>query len=616
MKILKKNFEVQYISLIITLSVLIKWIVLVFFFDNYLYTNILLALHDTQYFPLVISFSNLELSPTYQNLIEGSKIISFPSFSILLHSLMFKFLGVYSLILLELIFQLIFFFILFITIKNIFESRKTSLIFCLIIISSPFILEVLYNFESSKLLSLTIDQINDNFGNRFPRPLVTGIFYFLFFLIVFKIKDKYDFKFNFKYYLVISFVLCFFLNSFFYYFINFTLLFLILIIKNNHGKYKLFFLDNKKKIFALFFITLIFISPFIIQLLLSENDYGKRIGLIEINYDGKLYLIKYFLQSLLRIEFLILIIPSLIIYKYLNYNSSFVKQVNKINIFFYNILTSIISPIIFFIFSPFLISIYHFVDILIFACIFYIILGCYFIFVSKFYFFKKIQNIKFYLFLFLILYCTSIFITKKNHFDKLEVTAYEINEVQNFLESEKIKNTSKKLFTNDLNVINLWLFNSNSELVISDGFTNSLSNSEIEFNFINNLKDFHISENLFKKIISFNKSELSSKLIYFLFCYQYQANSLYTYSTINNYTSNARNMILNSSPFRAQLQIMPENEKQRLLKSFNEHKIDNNFLSDYVIINNSLLNEPLIILNDNYQELRRFKNFIFYKKIK
>ena len=75
-------------------------------------------------------------------------------------------------------------------------------------------------------------------------------------------------------------------------------------------------------------------------------------------------------------------------------------------------------------------------------------------------------------------------------------------------------------------------------------------------------------------------------------------------------------MILNSSPFRAQLQIMPENEKQRLLKSFNEHKIDNNFLSDYVIINNSLLNEPLIILNDNYQELRRFKNFIFYKKIK
>ena len=167
--------------MIVTLSVLIKWIILVFFFDNYLYTNILLALHDTQYFPLIISFSNLEISPTNLNLIEGSKIISFPAFSIIIHSLMFKFLGVYSLILLELIFQIIFFLSCLSLSKIFFENRKTSLIFCLIIISSPFILEVLSNFESSRLLDLTKDLINDNFGNRFPRPLVTGIFYFLFF---------------------------------------------------------------------------------------------------------------------------------------------------------------------------------------------------------------------------------------------------------------------------------------------------------------------------------------------------------------------------------------------------------------------------------------------------
>ena len=43
----------------------------------------------------------------------------------------------------------------------------------------------------------------------------------------------------------------------------------------------------------------------------------------------------------------------------------------------------------------------------------------------------------------------SIFITKKNHFDKLEDTAYEINAVQNFLESKKIKNTRKKILKND-----------------------------------------------------------------------------------------------------------------------------------------------------------------------
>ena len=87
-------------------------------------------------------------------------------------------------------------------------------------------------------MSLTIDQIMITLEIDF-KAISNRIFYFLFFLIVFKIKDKYDFKFNFKYYLVISFVLCFFPNSFFY-FINFTLLFLILIIKNNH-EYKLFF---------------------------------------------------------------------------------------------------------------------------------------------------------------------------------------------------------------------------------------------------------------------------------------------------------------------------------------------------------------------------------------
>ena len=616
METFKKKLEIQYLTLVVASSVCIKWIVLVYLYDNFLYSNILLALHDTQYFPLVISFSNLNFSPTYLDFIEDSKMISFPAFSILLHSVLYKFLGVYSLIFLELIFQVGFYVVLFLTIKNIIESKKLSLIFCLLIICSPFILEILTKLEISKLFSLTNDQLNDNFGNRFPRPLVTGIFYFLFFLILFKIQDKFSFKFNFKYYLIMIFILSFFLNSFFYYFINFFLLFLILVIKNNHGKYKLFFLNNKKKIFILFFVSLILVSPFLIQLLLSEDDYGKRIGLIEINYDSRIYLIKYFLKSLFRVEFLLLIIPSFIIYKYLNHNNTLFKKVGKINIFFYNILISIISPTIFFIFSPYLISVYHFVDILIFACIFYLLLSFYFIVISKFFFNKKIQNYKFYLIIFLSIYCISIFFIKKKNFMEFANTTKEINEIQIFLETEKLKNTKYKLFTNDLNVVNLWLFNYNKELTISDGFTNSLSNSQIEFNLINNLKDFQISENLFKEIFSFNKSELSNKFIYFLFCYQYQANSLYTFSKIDNYTKNIRDTILDSSPFRAQLQIMPEDEKQRLLKTFNEHKIDENFLSDYVIINNSLLNKPLIIVNDDYQELHRYGNFIFYKRIK
>ena len=41
------------------------------------------------------------------------------------------------------------------------------------------------------------------------------------------------------------------------------------------------------------------------------------------------------------------------------------------------------------------------------------------------------------------------------------------------------------LFTNDLYISNLWLQKKNSNLLISDGFTNSLKNSQIEFNLFN-----------------------------------------------------------------------------------------------------------------------------------
>ena len=62
--------------------------------------------------------------------------------------------------------------------------------------------------------------------------------------------------------------------------------------------------------------------------------------------------------------------------------------------------------------------------------------------------------------------------------------------------------------------MNLWLLNKNKQLVISDGFTNSLKNDQIEFNLINSLKDFDISETEFKKLISFEKSKMRMDLIY------------------------------------------------------------------------------------------------------
>ena len=46
--------------------------------------------------------------------------------------------------------------------------------------------------------------------------------------------------------------------------------------------------------------------------------------------------------------------------------------------------------------------------------------------------------------------------------------------------------------------MNLWLFNKNDQLIISDSFTNSLKNKDIEFNLLHSLKDFGLSSEQLK----------------------------------------------------------------------------------------------------------------------
>ena len=186
--------------------------------------------------------------------------------------------------------------------------------------------------------------------------------------------------------------------------------------------------------------------------------------------------------------------------------------------------------------------------------------------------------------------------------------------LENFLVDKNIKNTNLKLFSNDRIASNLWLLNNNSNLLISDGFTNSLKNSQIEYNYINSLKYFGFSETKFKNFISFGKSEVRNNFFLRLFIYRYQANSLYTYSDKKQYTSDFHDVITNTSPFRAQNQIIPEDEKRRLLDLFTNHKVDSDLTADYIIINYSSISEYFEILNNEYTEIFSTKNYKVYSR--
>ena len=68
--------------------------------------------------------------------------------------------------------------------------------------------------------------------------------------------------------------------------------------------------------------------------------------------------------------------------------------------------------------------------------------------------------------------------------------------------------------------MNLWLFNKNDQLIISDGFTNSLKNNYIEFNFMHSLKDFGVTKEELNNLLSLKKSEFRNDLFMKLFIYK------------------------------------------------------------------------------------------------
>ena len=275
------------------------------------------------------------------------------------------------------------------------------------------------------------------------------------------------------------------------------------------------------------------------------------------------------------------------------------NQISNINLFLYFILASIFAPPVFFIFSPNLVSIYHFLEILKFSLIFYLIISLNFFLNIKI-LFKYSLLLKVILIFFV--FFSNIYVAKKIY-EENSIFVEETKKVQNYLQNQKLINTKKKLFTNDLNIMNLWLFNKNDQLIISDGFTNSLKNKDIEFNLIHSLKHFGLSGEQLKNFLSLEKSEVRNDLLMRLFIYRYQANTLYTFSELSNYTSDIRDTITNTSPFRAQMQIMPEDDKEKLIKLFDNIKIEKKLTSDLIIINKTDKFYNFTINNKKYNQV-------------
>ena len=128
----------NYLFFITILSLSIKWILAVIEFGFNLDTFLLFNLEDTQYFPIVYSLSDFNISPSFLEDVNPDKVIGFPILGIIIHALFFKFVGIYSFIILEYIFQIIFLIVTFKLFVKIFDDYDKAffLLICLLSIYS------------------------------------------------------------------------------------------------------------------------------------------------------------------------------------------------------------------------------------------------------------------------------------------------------------------------------------------------------------------------------------------------------------------------------------------------------------------------------------------------
>ena len=339
-----------FLLFLVIATILPKWIVSWVYFDNSILVDTIFNIEDIQYFPIVKSFSELTFNPSYLDHLSENKLLTFPIYSILIHSILFKIINVYSLVALEFVFQLIFLLVFLKVIKKIFDDLNFSLYFCASLFLIISLLQLFLILDHSRYLQLLFSSLNENLGSRFPRPLFTGIIYFYFFYFLFSFREKIE-KFDLKYFILLVFFLSVFLNSFFYYFVNFSILLVILSLKYLKIPILRFLIDQKRKIILIILCFIFFSFPFLFQIYFGETDYSKRLGVISIDFDQKIFLLKYYFINLFRIESLILLIMSFLTYYLINKRFDHLSnQISNINLFFYFILASIFAPPIFFYF--------------------------------------------------------------------------------------------------------------------------------------------------------------------------------------------------------------------------------------------------------------------------
>ena len=593
------SYRDLFLLFIISLSFFsFKWILSFYFFGSEdLVSKII---HDSSfskeafdsysYFHYVKSLADFDFTSLYNQKLTTNYLISSPYGSIIIHALLFKLIGPVSFIISEFIFITLFFLVFFLIFRLIYLSRNISILLSVICFLLPIIFYNLNYFGIIEIKTL----YTLFYGLRFPRPLVVNIYFYIFIYTLLRSHLNKDF-FSTINVSVFSVLLALTASSFFFFFINmFLCLFFYLLFEY---KLKIFetLKKNISKILLGILIFLVLIIPFSILIIYSNPDYMQRMGVYDVVFDDKIFLLKHYIEKLLRIKLIFF-------YIFLTLSYFFMKRFNKnnlkyIKVFYILFFSSILAPIIFILFSKKIAFLMHFNNMVVLCggilIMMLVLLNTkYFLSLTKL---KFNKNIYLYLIpLFLIFFYINTYdeyLKRLNSYNDdvggpRKDNRIDRDNIIKLIESNQ-NAEAFSILTFDTRLMTWSILKGKNDLFLVDGSFSQRSHIEIENDIINAFKLMSLKEVDFKNFIS-NKREgyryNNSKLKTF-FWQKYTANSSYTFQKSKDFDKDTLNFIKKSSPYYIHQFVIPNFEIKRLLKNFKSFDKNNIQFPDYLIVN-------------------------------
>ena len=577
----------------------------------------ILDLEDTLYFPFILNLIELNFTPEYIDNIKTEKLLPFPFYSVIIHSIFYIFFKDFSFLMIEFLSLSLFLIILF----KIFREFKISdhlsvLLSVFIFLFSQVASDIFFHLNIS---SINADVFSNLYSFRTPRPIITSL-YFLFniFLLIKIFKNKNE-KNNLLY-VLLGLFLGLNLGSYFY-------LFNVLALSTLYVLYNKFIykINNFSKLFLkilfILFPFLIISLPFLFMAYFAEPDYLKRIGTMQLNWVQKTIVLEHIFLKIFEFKFIGLFCLNTFLFIYLKKNN-YILCDKTLSLLYSLFISSIISPFIFITFSPSVIEIYNFLNwIVILGIIVFIVFGFIYLLILLKYFKTKNLNHKYYENLFL--YLSSVILIIFFNFNYLN--EYKDKNVD-FRDDMKVLNNFFKSNKSNLNTLmtfnpklqTWWLFNGKNKLTTVDSSLTALTDNQLELNFVKNLKYLKISDDTFKLILNNSKQgwRYYNINLKYLSWYKYQANSMITFDSSSNFDKNILNHIQNTPPTRSQQIIIPNDEQIRLINLYQNYNeiLDNE--ADIIILNkNSIIGSKASIDNKKFCKLNLTKQIDIYIKI-